>query len=330
MVRVSVVIPTYNRLERLKDVLRGLEDQTVPCEAFEVVVVADGCSDGTDAYLEEIETPLQIKGLQQPNGGAASARNYGISQATGDIVLFLDDDVVPAPQLIAEHLRCFDASGDEVVVLGPMLSPPNFRYSAWVAWEQRMLVKQYNAMQAGLWQPTGRQFYTGNSSVARRFLVAAGGFDPAFRRAEDVELAYRLADMGLRFQFNPSAVGYHYAKRSLASWMKTPYAYGSNDVIFYSEKGQSWIMPTMRKEFKTRNPLIQLLVRTCINRHLLSKVVIAGLVGMTQAGYWLGLERVCNVALSGIFNLRYYQGVADQSGGQTPFLVEVGKEYEYA
>ena len=84
--------------------------------------------------------------------------------------------------------------GQTTVVMGPMLTPNDFAMPAWVAWEQAMLMKQYDDMNAGNWQPTARQFYTGNTSLARQHLIQTGGFDTSFRRGEDVELAYRLAD----------------------------------------------------------------------------------------------------------------------------------------
>ena len=66
-----------------------------------------------------------------------------------------------------------------------------------------MLAKQYEAMDRGVYGATARQFYTGNASVARRHVIAAGGFDTSFRRAEDVELAYRLADRGPAVRLRP-------------------------------------------------------------------------------------------------------------------------------
>ena len=68
-----------------------------------------------------------------------------------------------------------------------------------------------------------------NTSLGSHHIL--GGFDASFRRAEDVELAYRLAKQGLRFLFNPKAIGYHVAERSFNSWIAIPYAYGRNYVI---------------------------------------------------------------------------------------------------
>lgn len=319
MHRVSVVVPTYNRLGRLKAVLKALEHQTVPLDQFEVIVVCDGATDGTHKYLEILSTPLRLRPVMQPNGGPASARNNGVAHATGELVLFVDDDVVAAPQLVAEHLRSHDQSSEDLVVIGPMLTPDDFQMVPWVRWEQDRLLEQYNAMHQGLWQPTARQFYTGNSSLSRSAIIAAGGFDERFRRAEDVELAYRLAERGLNFAFNPDAIGYHYAERSFRSWATTPYDYGRNDVVFATEHGQPWLTEVAAREFRDRHVLIRFLIKCCLGRKLASRVVIEllGLVG--QASNALGLKKAAQQAYSGLFNLRYYQGVADGLGGCEKF-----------
>ncbi len=318
---VSVVLPTYNRLHQLKRVLEGLEEQTYPKQKFEVVVVSDGSSDGTNEFLRLKKTPLQLTSVLQANQGVAVARNEGVAQAQGKLILFIDDDVVPVPRLISEHLRTHEAEGNsELVVLGPMLTPLDTTLSPWTQWEQDMLVKQYEAMAAGEWEPTARQFYTGNSSLPRSLVVESGGFDPAFRRAEDVELAYRMDKRGARFVFNPQAVGYHYVERSFSSWLATPYAYGRNDVIFSQQRGQDWLLPTVYKEYETRHKLIKQLVKLCLDRPLLSRLAIAKLRLAAAL-----LPSVSRLAFSGIFNLRYYQGLADELNGRAIFYEELAK-----
>jgi glycosyltransferase involved in cell wall biosynthesis len=313
---VSIVTPTHNRLTSLKRVLSALERQSYPLDQFEVIVVSDGSTDGTDEYLRLVP-------VFQQNGGPAAARNAGIERASGSIVLFIDDDVVPERQLIAEHLSLHTECPSRVVVLGPMLDPPDFAMTPWVRWEQNMLGKQYTAMQEGHWEPTARQFYTGNTSLARCHLAAVGGFDAAFRRAEDVELAFRLELQGLRFVFNPRAYGYHYAERSFRSWMEIPYTYGRNDVIFAREKHLTWILPNMRSEFRNRNLFIRILTHLCLGRPALSAAILSWLTALSGADRAIGPERVHHAALSAIFNLRYYQGMADELGGRQQFLLHV-------
>ncbi len=323
MPTLSVIIPTYNRLDRLKRVLAALEVQTGAPADLEIVIVSDGSRDGTDDYLRGLQSPLNVTPIFQANQGVAVARNAGIARATGELVLFVDDDVIPAPQLIAEHWRLHAASDGNLIVLGPMLSPRDFKMAAWVQWEQAMLVKQYDAMVRGKWSPTARQFYTGNTSLARAHLVAAGGFDPAFRRAEDVELAYRLAARGLRFVFNPAAVGWHYAERSFAAWLEIPYVYGRNDVIFTRAKNQTWLLPTVWHEFRGRNPFIRGLTHACLDHARLSALVIATLRRAAEMGAAARVPAIPRMAYSGIFNLRHYQGVADELGGRAKFFAGV-------
>jgi GT2 family glycosyltransferase len=297
----------------------------VPANQFEVIVVSDGSTDGTNDFLKTVSTRLQLKPLFQANSGVASARNNGLRQASGQLILFLDDDVVPDPQLVAEHLRLHNSQRSDVVVLGPMLTPNDFSLAPWVRWEQAMLAKQYHAMLRGAFQPTARQFYTGNTSLAREHLLNAGGFDEHFRRAEDVELAYRLARSGLRFIFNAQAIGYHYAERSFRSWIDIPYVYGRNDVIFSRDKQQDWLLPVIAKEFHTRNWLIKLLINLCLDQDTLSKAAIIYLNLISNLGEFLRIERLVQSALSGIFNLRYYQGVSHELGGRAQFFTQVAQ-----
>ena len=162
---------------------------------------SDGSTDGTDAFLDSLASPLAVTVEHQANAGPAAARNRGVDLATTPLVLFVDDDVIAQPELVAEHLASHGRASD-LVVIGPMITPPDFRLQPWVAWEQAMLYKQYDALAAGRYEATHRQFYTGNASAPRARIVEVGGFDHRFRRAEDVELAYRLHMTGLKFEFN--------------------------------------------------------------------------------------------------------------------------------
>ncbi len=319
MPNVSVIIPTYNRLPRLKRVLEALTCQTFSLQDIEVVVVSDGSSDGTWGYLQQVKLPYSLIPLQQANAGPAQARNFGLSKCSGEYVLFLDDDVLPSAQLISEHQNLHAQNGSASISLGPMLTPPSARYSTWVDWEQAMLYRQYEAMLAGEWEPTPRQFYTGNTSVARELLEKAGKFDPRFRRAEDVELAMRLEQEGARFYFNPSAYGYHFAERGFDSWFAIPYEYGKNDVIFINHKGHDWLQDVIRKEYHQRNPFTQTLTKVCMDRPTASKACLQTLRILSATSYFAGLKKLSRQLCSAIFNARYYQGVSDQLGGRDKF-----------
>jgi GT2 family glycosyltransferase len=317
---ISVVIPTYNRLDSLKRVLDALEGQVYPLEKFEVVVVSDGSADGTHEYLRNIRTPYRLKPLVQTNQGPAAARNYGVAKATGELILFIDDDVVPDPHLIREHVRLHNRQAEDVVVIGTMLTPPDAKLAPWVRWSQDRLAEQYQAMVTGQWQPTARQFYTGNTSLPRHLMIESGGFDPVFLRAEDVELAYRLADRGTRFLFNPQAKGFHYEERTFASWLSIPYAYGRYDVVFAVQKGQTWLLEQALREYHHRHLFTRGIVWLGLDRPRLSQAIIGVMKFLVDAGDRLHLAALVRLACSSMFNLRLYQGMADELGGRQLFF----------
>jgi glycosyltransferase involved in cell wall biosynthesis len=289
-------------------VIAALEQQAYPADAYEVIVISDGSTDGTDVYLDSYRGTVRLRWLAQTNKGPAAARNAGVQTAAGEYILFVDDDLVPEPQLLEEHARSHHEAGRDVVVLGPLLTPEGFEMAPWVRWEQEMLVKQYNAMLRGDWQASARQFYTGNASLRRSHIMAAGGFDENFRRAEDVELAYRLAKNGLEFVFNIRAAGLHYADRSFRAWLDAAYIYGRNDVVFARDRKQEWLLPTIRREFNERHYLIRSLVRVCNGRSRLTGIASTALKFAADAATFARAGLLEQKAYSALFNLQYYHG----------------------
>jgi hypothetical protein len=184
-----------------------------------------------------------------------------------------------------------------------------------VRWEEEKLQSQYDAMLAGEWGATERQFYTANSSLSRALFAAAGGFDTTFKRAEDVELGYRLRKLGARFIFNPSADVLHYASRSFTAWCRTPYQYGRYDVIMSREKGHE-ALPRALSEFRGRHPLNRALSRAVTGRRWLVDPVVTLLRIAVGATTLVGASGGASRALSGIFNVLYWQGVCDELGGR--------------
>lgn len=315
---VSVVIPTFNRLNALQRVLEGLHAQD-HVGSVETVVVSDGSSDGTDDYLASDRLPIPVVACCQPNSGPASARNRGVEAASGDLILFIDDDVVPTPGLVREHVSAHQRLGDRTVVIGPMLNPPDHEMTMWIRYEQAMLAKQYDAMRRGDWSATARQFYTGNASVRREHLLAIGGFNTQLRRAEDVELALRLASMGLEFEFVPEAVGLHYAERSFESWKQIARAYGGSDVEFSREPEHFGLLTSMMVEYGRRNVAIRSAVRVASGRPAINRAADRALKSLATLGDSLGVEVATRLALSAIYNISYYSGVIEALGGRREF-----------
>ncbi len=320
LLEISVVIPTFNRQASLQRVVEALTRQSLSPDKFEVIVVSDGSTDGTDQYLRAAQCNFALEVETQLNQGPAVARNRGVAIAAAPLVLYLDDDVMPSQGLLECHINAHDRLGRGHVVIGTMSTPEHFEMSPWVKWEQRMLYKQYDAMAAGEWSATARQFYTGNASVERCEVVAAGGFDPGFRRGEDVELAYRLADRGLKFSFEPTAVGFHFAERSFASWLANASDYGRNDVIFARDHNQAWLLGNVRYEFNRRDRLTRLLTHCCLRFPLLQRIAVPAITQSVKVTGQLHMARVNRFGLSALYNLAYYRGLSGEIGGWNYFL----------
>src|SRR6202022_1101099 len=111
----SVVIPTYNRRRILLQSLKTLENQSLPPDRFEVIVGVDGSADGTVQALEQLKPPYGLGWVIQSNRGPAAASNAAARRASGDVLVFLDDDQLASPDLIAAHLDAHERFGDVLV-----------------------------------------------------------------------------------------------------------------------------------------------------------------------------------------------------------------------
>ena len=310
----TVVIPTHRRTDSLLRVLEALGRQDVPAGTFEVVVVCDGLDDPSLTVLHPEEfSAFPLRVVEQGNKGPAAARNRGVQLAQGDLIVFLDDDVVPSRGLVCAHL---DAHRDteDLVVVGPLLPPPGHG-SPWVRFEGRTLDEQYRAMETGQWEMTYRQFYTGNASVGRDVFLAAGGFDETFRRAEDVELALRLHNRGARFTFARHAHVEHIAQRSYRSWRDIGYRYGRADVRMGPEKGGQAPVEIAGREFHERHPLTRRLVMLSLAAPAGGRVIEVAARPLSVLLAAVGLTAVADRLLAGAFNLAYWRGLADEIGG---------------
>ncbi|HLZ23828.1 MAG TPA: glycosyltransferase [Ktedonobacterales bacterium] len=319
--RASVVIPTYNRCASLERVLRALGQQTVAPATFEVVLVADGCTDNTGAMCRQLapEMPYDLRVIEQENAGPAAARNRGVYEARAALIVFIDDDVVPDERLIEGHLAAHTRDGeDNIVALGPLLPPLDTRLNAWGAWEERSLCGHYAAMQAGLWQPTYRQFYTGNASLYKRHILAAGGFNTRFLRAEDIELGLRMRDQGCQFVFLPEARGWHYVHRTFASWARMPVAYGHASITM-GRNHHTGEVANLAREYAGRNLPTRFCVRLCLGSPARVALATHLLHALAVASWTLRISVVTYASCGILYNLRYYMGLASELGGRRAF-----------
>lgn len=317
--RASVIIPTYGRRDSLLRVLRALARQTISPATFEVIVICDGDVDGSVPACRALAAslPYTLTIIEQNNRGPAAARNAGVAAARAPLIIFIDDDVVADATLIEAHLAAH-AGHSRRVTIGPLLPPLDMRLSPWCDWEEYVLCRQYDDMLAGRWHATYRQFYTGNAAVPKQYLVEVGGFDPAYKRAEDVELALRLRDHGVQFTFLPEARAWHYVQRTYQSWLRMSAAYGEADVAM-ARSGRVEVLNPVAEEFRLRNVGVRALTHLCIGRPALTAVIV-WLLGLIIRGTALiGAPAPGKILCSLVFNLRYYNGLADALGGRAGF-----------
>ena len=205
---LSVVIPTYNRLPILRQCLAALEGQRLkpPLQRYEVVVVDDGSTDDTVAWLEAERVAGRLKHvrlIRQEHGGPAEGRNRGVEAAEGDVIVFIDSDLVVTADFLLCHARALEAhwsrSGDRLCfTYGAVINTANFDDPTSEPHKPTDLSWAY--------------FATGNVAIDRRVLERSGLFDTGFRLYgwEDLELGERLRRMGVRLIRCPEAVGYHW------------------------------------------------------------------------------------------------------------------------
>ena len=203
---ISVVIPTRDRSALLSRCLAALARQSIEPSTFEVIVVDDGSVDDTPRVLAECSAPYRLRVTGTPGLGPGAARNRGVELSAAPLILFLDDDIEAAGDLVAEHLRAHEAPG--VVALGRLEA----RLRPGAGGIERHLARWWTRHDERIRSLEGRPDWTdcygGNVSVERAAFEAVGRFAVDLRRSEDVELGYRLSEAGHQFIYLERAVGW--------------------------------------------------------------------------------------------------------------------------
>ena len=325
---ISVVTPTHNRLALLQRTLHSLVDQQGLAKVdYESIVVIDGDYDGTAEALGRMSFPFELTVIRQVRSGVAAARNAGWRAARADLVLFLDDDIIPKPQLLAAHLRAHQANPKSVVI-GRFSPDTSARRTAWTRYDELVQEKKYRAM-GRTEAPSGIRLYTGNVSMPKAALEESGGFDQTLPRNEDVELGMRLQDLGYGFVYAASADGLHVGYRDFAGWRSVPSMYGRLDVAMYRDRGLVGGVETIVACYHDRHLLNRAAVRLAITRPWLERVLSATLARVGLMTYSLRLEKVSYFAFSALWNILYWGGVRDGFRGNKAFLNVVRQTRRY-
>jgi GT2 family glycosyltransferase len=262
---VTVIIPTFNRAAILAETLQAYGRQTGDHRICEILVVDDGSTDETQAVVERASDEFPwIRYLTQPNRGLAAARNHGIREAAGDLLLFGDDDIIPSPQLTAEHVKWQDRHPDgNCGVLGHVAWWPGVRPTPFMKWAG-LYGPQFNFGYFKHGQVLASEVaYFCNTSVPAVCLREGGIFNENFRTYgyEDIELSYRLAKRGYRCFYNRDAIGYHNKFESCADTLRrVNQLYRSWPEFAKTEAGQDF----RAKWLSSRSQSRQGLARQCL------------------------------------------------------------------
>ena len=219
-VKLSVLVPTYNRLALLQQKFASLAAQTLSASDFEVIVCDDGSTDGTRDWLRDLRAPFALQVLTPSRKlGAACARNSCAERASGEVLLFSDDDCLLAPDALTEHLSAHTRFPDSVVI-GRLELPPSLRHRN----RREPFEKAFGFRSRALWiNATGA-----NSSVPTWAFRQVGGYDPGFTGygGEDPHLALKLRALGLKFCRAPRALAYHAARQLAGDFRHKAFAAG--------------------------------------------------------------------------------------------------------
>ncbi|EGV18554.1 glycosyltransferase family 2 protein [Thiocapsa marina] len=310
---VSVIIPTHNRSESLSRSLFALSRQTLG-EPFEVIVVADGCTDDTGSRVSDLVLPYSFRYLEQAPAGPAAARNRGAEDARADILLFLDDDMEAAPALIDSHLKAHRAfPGGLVQGYFPIsvgADRRDFLMRSTAAWWGRFF--------ADLSEPGHRfrftEICTGNLSVPRDLFISIGGFNPDFhnKAGEDFDFGARVLRRGLHVRFVRNAFSWHHDRPTLPRSLSRARAEGRGHVLILGKDPS--LTRALPLGHRPHGRLRQIAFKLSWGPRVPADFFSLCLRLLWFAAVRLRLRKVARRCYLGLHALHYWFGVRDELG----------------
>lgn len=229
---ISIVIPTYNRADKLRTVLPSLSDQDFPKDDYEILLSDSGSDDGTKELIENLAIE-NLRFITGENTGRSGARNRGIVEAKGEIILFTDADIIADRSLVSRHAATH-RENPGCAVVGCEVQVDSLEEYRRVRGNRSLFRTLHPASRKKLpWL----YFLTGNASVERKKLIDAGLFDETFQGYghEDLELGYRLEKMGTTILHNSDAINYHWHPVGFAENCERRRLAGISTVRFYNK-----------------------------------------------------------------------------------------------
>ncbi|MBN1465420.1 glycosyltransferase [candidate division KSB1 bacterium] len=232
---LSVIVPSYNRKEEIQALLASLERQELSSDHFEIIIVDDGSSDGTDDWIYDFskKARLNINFVRQDRQGPGAARNLGMSSAKGDLFVFIDSDCTAPPNWLSiikstfdrdPTIRAFGGRDDARADFAPLLLAINYSMTSFLTTggmrggKKKRLAKFYP-----------RSF---NMGVHRELYEKIGGFG-ALRHGQDIEFSNRIRKSGEKVVYIHDAVVYHKRRTSLRTFFRQVFNWGVARINLY-------------------------------------------------------------------------------------------------
>ena len=277
--KVSVIIPTYNRAEVLRECLAALALQDFPFGSFEIVVVDDGSSDNTAEVVRLFRSNFETHYIFQKNSGPSAARNHGVRQAKSDLILILNDDALVFNDLVGLHYlthRKIPCHG-RLAVLGTREFRPEDRLRALnFLYDQVPFSMPVFGLKEGFYPYP--YFVTFNISMKKSDFEEVGGFDEDFASAigEDSEFGGRWQDAGGKLFFLPQLRAHHEHNVTVDGLKNQIVRETFNRIVLVNKQRDKWKpqdiyrqpQAVMREYVKTMGPSMNLLetgLRECEN-----------------------------------------------------------------
>ncbi|HEY9890020.1 MAG TPA: glycosyltransferase [Candidatus Obscuribacterales bacterium] len=226
----SIIIPTYNRPDRLTHCLQSLTQLDYPRDRFEVIVVDDGSATPLDAVVQPFESVLTLRLLRQTNGGPASARNRGAAAAQGDYLVFTDDDCQPHGGWLTALAAAIAQAPDALIGGHTCNALPHNPYSTASQLLIDYLYSYYNEARGA-----ATFFASNNFAMPRDRYQKIGGFDTDFPLAagEDREFCDRWRHYGYPLYYAPAAEIDHAHWLTLRQFWRQHFNYGRGAYHFH-------------------------------------------------------------------------------------------------
>lgn len=224
----SIIVPVYNRVDEVRDLLDSLSQQT--SMDFEVVIVEDGSSVRCDGVVKEYSEKISIQYFYKENEGRSIARNYGLERANGEYFLFFDSDCVIPPEYIATLKSALDANYTDC------FGGPDSAHSSFTDTQKAINYSMTSFLTTGgirggkvqLEKFVPRTF---NMGYSRKVWEKVGGFREMF--SEDIDMSTRIRQAGFSISLIRDAYVYHKRRTNLKAFCRQIYVFGMSRITLY-------------------------------------------------------------------------------------------------